>query len=73
MVVDIRADPEFSAGAPRLLFESPILGGPWRYRSYDIAPKGDRFIAVGKTSEPIQLNVVTNWFEELERLVPTDQ
>ena len=70
MVMDITTDPEFSAGPPRVLQEGPILGGSRRYRSYDISPEGDRFIAVGKTSEPIQLNVVTNWFEALKRLVP---
>ena len=40
---------------------------------YDISPDGQRFLMIkdveGSTG---QINVVLNWFEELNRLVPTD-
>ena len=44
-------------------------------RSYDVSPDGERFLLLkryGKTKKLTRLNVMTNWFEELERLVPTD-
>ncbi len=45
--------------------------------SYDVAPDGQRFVMIRRgeeadTSAPQQLNVVLNWFEELKRLVRTD-
>ena len=40
---------------------------------YDVAPDG-RFLMIRaeESSEPAQINVVLNWFGELERLVPTN-
>ena len=71
MAVTIDTIPEFSASAPKELFTG-------RYESfrfsanYDITPDGDRFIMIKpeKKSEPTQINVVVNWFEELKRRVP---
>ncbi len=39
--------------------------------SWDVAPDGSHVIAVEKREEP-ELILVTNWFAELERLVPTN-
>ena len=42
---------------------------------YDVAPDGQRFvmIKVSEEQEAVgQINIVLNWFEELKRLVPTD-
>jgi hypothetical protein len=40
--------------------------------NYDVAADG-RFLMVGESSaEANELNVVLNWFEELKRLVPTE-
>jgi hypothetical protein len=71
MAVTIDTVPEFSASAPKELFTG-------RYESfrfsanYDITPDGDRFIMIKpeKKSEPTQIIVVLNWFEELKRRVP---
>ena len=46
--------------------------------SYDVAPDGERFIMIRPTEDsgittPPEMRVVLNWFEELERLVPTVQ
>ena len=43
-------------------------------RSYDVAKDG-RFLVLRSRSTSISghLNVVANWFEELKRLVPTEQ
>jgi serine/threonine-protein kinase len=77
MSVGVTEGESLILGTPRTLFDGPIPGsGP--LRSYDITPDGLRLIhAVPTESEthpqPVRrLQVVLNWFEELERLVPTD-
>ncbi len=44
--------------------------------SYDISPDGERFLMIKDVSSdgtsPQELILVQNWFEELERLVPTE-
>ena len=72
MVVDITTEPTFKAGTPRVLLE-----GAFQLRSgalgsnYDITPDGQRFLTVqGSDANLTQLNVVLNWFEELEKRVP---
>jgi serine/threonine-protein kinase len=73
MVVSISTEPEFAAGTPKVLFEGPynnVLGF-----SYDVAPDG-RFLVLQPEyddSEVRELHVVTNWFEELKRLVPSPE
>jgi len=48
---------------------------PTRYnRTYDIFPDGERFLMVKDAPDPTSTAViilVQNWFQELERLVPT--
>ena len=74
MAVEITTEPTFSAGTPRLLFEGnsqPSVATP---ANYDVAPDGQRFLMIregGPDSEPNQINVVLNWFEELKQRVPT--
>ena len=69
MAVPVTTQPTFRAGAPTLLFE-----GESRV-SYDVTPDGQRFLTIqkGEQEAATQINVVLNWFEELKRLVPTDQ
>jgi len=69
------ADTEFSIG-PR----TAIL--PWSYigtngpggRPYDVSFDGQKFLAIkdSATGAQEQIIIVQNWFEELERLVPTE-
>jgi len=74
MVVTVETVPEFSFSAPKELFSG-------RFQScrtsanYDITPDGGRFVMIkpDEESEPTQINVVLNWFEELKRLVPMGQ
>jgi hypothetical protein len=43
-------------------------------RAFDVAPDGKRFLMIkepGGESAVQNIVVVTNWFEELKRLVPT--
>jgi len=68
MAVAIQTTPKFAAAAPRVLFDAPYVEG-----FYDVAPDG-RFIMIDhKQSEPpaSQITLITNWFEELKRRVPT--
>jgi Tol biopolymer transport system component len=74
MAVSIKTEPEFTAGPPRVLFEGRYEEGELHViQNYDLAPDGQRFVMI-KRSEPdrgpTQLNVVLNWFEELNRRVP---
>ena len=74
MAVDIRTQPTFDAGQPRVLFEvSPALRtrDGFRFDTHD----GQRFLSVrrGELEVPAtKLTIILNWFEELKRLVPTD-
>ncbi len=73
MVVKIQTNPDFRASKPTLLFKGPELGGGSNFRSWDIMPDGQRFVAVETAPAPTELVVVLNWFEELKRLVPTGE
>ena len=75
MAVEVTAQPTFSAGKPKVLFEGqylPVQAGLMS-TAYDVSPDGQRFLMI-KASEqgqaPSQINVVLNWFEELKRRVP---
>jgi hypothetical protein len=68
--VAIGEGPSFKRGPSSVLFTGSYLGGPGR--RYDLAPDGKRFLMIEASSPRDELIVVSNWFEELERLVPTD-
>jgi Tol biopolymer transport system component len=74
MAVDITAQPSFSAGKPRLLFEGRYEQAPITSPNYDVSSDGQRFLMLKPTEQeqaaPTQINVVLNWFEELKRRVP---
>jgi len=66
-VVPMETEPVLRVGPARVLFTSKIGG------SFMIAPDAGRFLAVsGRAADkgPLELRVILNWFEELERLVP---
>ena len=72
MAVEVRTEPELEVGAPQLLFEWPF----GLSRDWDVSPDGQRFVVLGSSDARDQprprINFVLNWFEELKRLVPTD-
>ena len=75
LTVRIDTDPEFSFQPPVSLFEQSDYDHFTR-TSYDVAPDG-RFlmIEVGEeqpVGDQTQINVVLNWFEELNRLIPVE-
>ena len=82
--VPIETQP-FRPGTPEVLFEGAYYANGF-FRTYDLAPNGERFVAVSMASAsatiPAQQNfsyergqaeiiLVQNWFEELKRIVPT--
>jgi len=71
MAVSYSTNPKFSFELPKVLFEGDYLNVSGR--SYDVSPDGQRFLLL-KSSEDLsrqtQLNVVTNWFEEVKRKAP---
>ena len=64
-----------TVGTPKFLFEKP---GTRSARiadvaNYDVTADGERFLMVVSGGTSMQLHVVLNWFDELERLVPSDR
>jgi hypothetical protein len=55
-----------------MLFEIESPASYGTFPNYDMSPDGERFLMVKDSEqEAKQVNVVLNWFSELERLVPT--
>ena len=75
MAVDISALPAFSAGKPKVLFESADYDRISTTPDYDVSLDGQRFLmlrAAGPQSATPYV-VVLNWFEELKRLAPANK
>ena len=77
MVVPVECEPTFRAGNAEVLFTGQyvLLSGGSIDRRFDIAPDGQRFLMVkqgGATTTSPELVLIQNWFEELQRLVPSD-
>jgi serine/threonine-protein kinase len=74
-VVDVQSETNFSAGVPRLLFKSMRFGGGGPRRCWDISLDDKRFLMVKREERPLnpvtEIILIQNWFEELNRLVPT--
>jgi hypothetical protein len=75
MVATLETGPALQVGRPRVVLEQayPATGvGPNVHPQFEVAPDGKRFLAVlpRRTAAPLELRVVLNWFEELERLAP---
>jgi len=69
MVADVATTPKFRQSRPRKLVDVPRFG-TYPIDSYDISPDGDRFViattnSVLEPQETTQINIVTNWFDEL--------
>jgi serine/threonine-protein kinase len=75
MAVEVIEDGTLSVGRPQHLFTKPV-GATMGVRNYDVADDG-RFATVTiREQEPhpaTRINIILNWFEELERLVPRGQ
>jgi len=72
MVVHVSTSPQLRWEPPQLAFETEYVDTPGI--SYDVSSDG-RYLYVVKSThppDPTRLYVVQNWFEELKRIVPTD-
>ena len=87
MSVRVQTEPSFTPGNAVLVFEGDYFGAASSQpfaptgRTYDISPDGQRFLMLiylmlkrGASDETstTELILVQNWFEELNRLVPTE-
>ena len=78
--IDINGN-RLTAGPPTELFFGSGYSNSNPVRSYDVAPDG-RFLVIKNGDDvetaateqhfPTRIRIVLNWFEELKRLVPTD-
>ena len=75
MVVRVGQEPGLTVTAPERLFvgayqrNEPVIG----IANYDVAEDGQRFLMVESTRRrSLEINVILNWAEELNRLVPTN-
>ena len=68
--VDYSAEPAFTAGKPKVLFEGPYVQTPRSFPDYDVSPDGQRFLmlkAPDQAAAPAPINVVLNWSDELKQ------
>ena len=70
MAARVSVAPEIEASRPELLFDGPYTVDLSGHQRYDLAPDG-RFLMV-ENSEDFRVVVVEGFFEELKRLLPTD-
>jgi serine/threonine protein kinase/Tol biopolymer transport system component len=74
MAVAITTEPDFSAQKPILLFEGHYLS--WSSNpDYEISPDGQHFVMIHPEKQSVltQINIILDWLEELERLVPEER
>jgi hypothetical protein len=68
MTVDVRTEPSFWAGTPRVLFAGQFadLGGSY-WANYDVSPNGQSFLML-ESDRPTtpRLNVVLNWVNAIQ-------
>jgi len=70
MVVEIKTQPAFAAGKPRVLFEGGYEGPISSRANFDISPDGHRFLMLQKTAQKessTDIKIVPNWFQEVRR------
>ena len=73
MAVEYEAQPTFSPGKPKELFEGPYVPTPRSFPDYDVSPDGQRFLMLKPAEDQqatSQIIVVQNWIEELKQKVP---
>lgn len=73
LAVDVITHAGFEHGKPRVLFEGSYSFDVIDSQNYDVATDGQRFLMIREPTQSATtpLNVVLNWFEDLEREVTT--
>ncbi|HEY5623866.1 MAG TPA: hypothetical protein VIV14_08890, partial [Gammaproteobacteria bacterium] len=76
MSVPVEAtDQTFIPGRPEVILEGDYASFEQGGRSYDVSPDGERFLMMKDAASAAgrsRIVVVENWFEEVQRLVPTE-
>ena len=76
MAVAVETNPAFEAGRARALFDELYRAVGPGDPHYDVSRDGKRFLMIDEgvveRGAPTQIMVTLNWFQELERLVPTN-
>ena len=74
LAVDLLDTDPLLVGQESLVFEGNFAPSIKWGRKWDVHPDGDRFLMLEHDGEYTVdgIRVVTNWFTELERLVPTN-
>ena len=72
MAVDVMLSTSIAFGKPRVLFEGSYIFGPTESQGFDVSRDGRRFLMLKpeRRFEPIPLNVIVNWFDDVRRRVP---
>jgi serine/threonine-protein kinase len=76
IAAQIQTEPVLELGNRAVLFEGPFVRSVPGIPNYDVSPDGTRFLMLKpseETGEERSLNIIVNWFEELERRVPVAQ
>jgi len=72
MVVDVQLEPEIVLGEPRVYYEGSFVNVSGR--SYDISPDGARALVIkGPVDTASSIRLVTNWLDEVERIVSASE
>ncbi len=66
IAVAIQTQPGFRVGTEQTLFSGAYVPNPM-HTNYDIHPDGEQFVMVRSAEGETRLNVVLNWFAELQR------
>jgi hypothetical protein len=74
MAVSVDNDPHFSVSKPTVLFEGRFDRGVTGNLSYDLDPRGERFLMIQPLGDRTtsSFRVVLNWFEDVRRLSPVE-
>ena len=73
LAVDIETEPTLRVGIPQVLFEGAYERDAGAHPRYDVSADGERLLMAQGASVAtggVEIQVVLNWFEELEARVP---
>ena len=75
MAVDVDIAPRLDVRPPRQLFTGELEFDSRSTSAFDVSLDGQRFLVMTRADDapPALIQIVVSWFEELERLVSTDE
>ena len=73
MVVPVRMGAKLEVSRAERLFEGSYQLDVVGHRNFDVSPDGQRFLMLRQDARSLEIRVVTHWFEELERLAPSEK